>query len=533
MTSPCMARVLVVENDLKTRSQLIEVLKRPGYIIEAGQGQGPNLLEDAKIRAALFRPHVVVMDLRLLDDEYSSDRSGLDLLKEKGFSSSRCVLHSAYLNDDYRVTRDALVEARVADVVGKEESPRRLISAVEKAARDGCICRREFLLEWPPAWDEKKIIKTLFEENAEIPSGIVTDILGHLFPDARKVVIRTLKGTDHSSASIFRGRSVLFQAWTDNKEPFVIKLAPRDRTVKEVEAYSQNIQDRLVGLFYAQLRDHKLFWELGGICYRFIGSSQKDIETFSVFYQGQNSSDEIIKPLRHFFGEVWSRYYTDSREDQTDSLFVAYDSFLKLSQRLGELKNHDETLTFPGLPGRHLNPLRWVLEHKEESFLPEAKLAITHGDLHGDNLFVDEEHAWAIDFERSKLGPILRDFVELEVDIVTRLIRLPSADLQTFHNLSIILCAPDKPMEPFKFPKYDQQDDEVIRALDVIEALRSMACKITGYQNMSEYYWGLLYDTVFAVMGAEKLSQKWWRALLFASVLCTRLSQLSNEPPLA
>jgi CheY-like chemotaxis protein len=527
-----MARVLVVENDLKTRSQLIEILTRPGFIIQAGDGQGPALLEDAIRLAESFRPHVVVMDLRLLDNEYSADRSGLDLLKEKSFSFSRCILHSAYLNDDYRVTRDALVEERVADVVGKEEPPRRLISAVEKAARDGCICRNEFSMEWPAAWDENTVLKPLFQETKELPSGIVTDILGHLFPDARKVVLKTLKGTDHSSAAIFRGRSVLFQAWTDNKEPFVIKLSPRDRTVKEVEAYSQNIQDRLVGLFYAQLRDHKIFWELGGICYRFIGSSQKDIETFSGFYQGQKSSDDIIKPLRHFFGEVWSRHYRDSQEDLTDSLFVAYDSFLKISQRLGEPKNHDETLTFPGLPGSHLNPLRWVLEHKEESILPKAKLAITHGDLHGDNLFVDEEHAWAIDFERSKLGPILRDFVELEVDIVTRLVRLPACDLQTFHILSVILCAPDKPMEPFKFPKNDQQDDELLRALDVIEALRSMACKITGYQNMSEYYWGLLYDTVFAVLGAEKLSQKWWRGLLFGSVLCTRLSQLSTEPPL-
>ena len=44
---------------------------------------------------------------------------------------------------------------------------------------------------------------------------------------------------------------------------------------------------------------------------------------------------------------------------------------------------------------------------------------MTHGDLHGDNLLVDKEHAWAIDFEHTGSGHILRDFAELEVDILS------------------------------------------------------------------------------------------------------------------
>lgn len=528
MTAPCLVRVLVVENDPRARSQLLEVLARPGYIVRAVEGSGPALQENAKKLAASFRPHVVVMDLRLVDDEYSSDRSGLELLKERSFSSSRCVLHSAYLNDDYKVTREALIEARVADVIGKEESPRRLIEAIEQAARKDCICCREFSIEWPAGWDEVKVVKALFGEVAEFPADIVTDVLGHLFPEASKVRLESLRGAAQTSASVFRGRSVLFQAWTDNKEPFVVKLAPRDRTTKEVNAYQEYIKDRLLGRFYAELQDHKIFWELGGICYSFLGSSQKAIETLAVFYQHHKSSDEIIKPLRHFFEEVWSRHYSTSQEPFDGSLFSAYNTFLKLNKRLGESQFLEEVLDFPGLPGRHLNPVRWLLEHRDESLIPNVKQAITHGDLHGDNLFIEGEHAWAIDFERSRQGPILRDFVELEQDIVLRLIRLPANDFKIFHDLALVLSAPKTPEDGLSIPVAEHSEG-IIKCLNVIRALRSMAHKMTGYRDMREYYWGLLFVTLFSVMSAKKHSKKWWRGLLLASVICTRLSHWNIE----
>lgn len=528
MTAPCIARVLVVENDHKARGQLIEILTKPGFAVRAADGQGPTLQEEAKELAARFRPHVVVMDLRLLDDEYIADRSGLELLKDKSFSSSRCVLHSAYLNHDYKVTREALVEARVANVVGKEESPRRLINAVEKAAREGCICSKEFSIDWPAKWDEQTIIATLLDEDIELPSDIVTDILGHLFPDARTVVLKSLKGAATSSTSVFRGRAVLFQAWADNKEPVVLKLAPHDGTIKEVGAYKNFIEDRLVGRFYAQLQDYKIFWELGGICYSFIGSSQKTIETFAVFYQHSKASEEIIKPLRHYFGEVWSRHYRDTHEPLTSNLFTAYDSFLKLRQRLLEDDNDEEMFVFPGLPGKYPNPFRWILEHENDSLVPTAKQAITHGDLHGDNLFIEEGHAWAIDFERSGPGPILRDFVELEQDIVTRLIMLPNDDLRLFYDLVTILSTPNTLTDALILLK-DNHHEETTKSLKVIEALRSMAYDITGCRDIREYYWGLLFDTVFSVSLTEKKSTKWWRGLLFASVLCIRLSHRDSE----
>jgi hypothetical protein len=40
MSIACVSRVLVVENDLRTRGQLLEILARPGFDIRAAEGQG-------------------------------------------------------------------------------------------------------------------------------------------------------------------------------------------------------------------------------------------------------------------------------------------------------------------------------------------------------------------------------------------------------------------------------------------------------------------------------------------------------------
>ncbi len=187
-------------------------------------------------------------------------------------------------------------------------------------------------------------------------------------------------------------------------------------------------------------------------------------------------------------------------------------------------------LVFPEWRGEYPNPLGWILEHEADSHIPTAKQAITHGDLHGDNLFIEDEHAWAIDFERSGYGPILRDFVELEQDIITRLVMLPTDDLRLFRDLAVTLSTPRTPTDLLELPE-GNQNQEITKCLDVINALRSLAYDLTGYRDMREYYWGLLLDSAFAVMSTEKQSTKWWRGLLFASVLSARLSHWDTEWP--
>ncbi len=169
------------------------------------------------------------------------------------------------------------------------------------------------------------------------------------------------------------------------------------------------------------------------------------------------------------------------------------------------------------------------MAHAEESQIPNAQQAITHGDLHGDNLFVDEEHSWAIDFERSGSGHILRDFVELEQDIITRLYMLPENNTYIFYNFVVALTKPLFPSEPIIIPHYFERDQETRKALAVIEGLRSIAYRLTGYQDMREYYWGLLLDSFFSLKLTKPGTHKWTCSLLLSSLLCTRLEHWEEQ----
>lgn len=367
MSIPCMVRVLVVDNNPVVQRQVVEILRGSGVDAQAAEGKGVTLKESAKVLAIAFKPHVVIMDLRLTD-EHADDRSGLELWKDERFSSAKCILYSGYLERDYRITREALRQKGVEDVIGKEDDPQILIDAVIKAARRDCGCQNGLSLIWPSAWNEEAIIHYLYESTKNIPRDLAMDVLGRLFPETKELVLKALGGTAKSSAIVAHGRTVLFQAWPDKKEPVVIKLAPRDRILREVAAYEEFIQDRLIGRFSAQLYKYTYFWDLGGICYSFIGSSQKSIEAFTNFYQQAETSAEILTPLKHFFEEVWSKHYANSRLPLSESIFKSYDSTLKLSERLDEFPIQTKTHTFPTLPGDFPNPAVWIPAHEADSF---------------------------------------------------------------------------------------------------------------------------------------------------------------------
>jgi hypothetical protein len=145
-----------------------------------------------------------------------------------------------------------------------------------------------------------------------------------------------------------------------------------------------------------------------------------------------------------------------------------------------------------------INPILWTaLHHQHSSDIPGCRLAITHGDLHGDNIFTDGHSVWIFDFERSGYGPILRDFVELEVDILTRLLR-PAVVSETQYLKFIIQLYSSRHLkiEPEKLASL-KLTPEYTKALMVVKKLRLLAEQVTGYTDFREYLWGVLLDAVY------------------------------------
>jgi CheY-like chemotaxis protein len=523
MSDQSKARVLIVDNDPRVGEDLLAMLQPLGYHVEIAQGIGRGLLEQAKAIAHRFRPHVAVVDLRLLD-EFRDERSGFELLES--LKSIRHILYSAYLTPE--VIREAVKKYEAAGWVGKSESPQQLLDAIADAVRESCAYSRHFSIQLPSIWTADHIIQTLFPDDTTLPLDIVDDVLSQLFPGHRGVMLEMIGGEIITASQASRGRSVALKAWPDDLQPVVVKLAPARIIQKEGERYREYVKDRLIGRFYAQLERPIEFWELGGAVYSFLGSSLKTLPSFSTFYRMETDSRVILKPLRHFFTEIWSGYYAQPLPNGRISLFQMYDEALHLKERLESFSNQEKTRAYPGLPVRLINPVPWVLRHADDSLIPGARQAITHGDLHGDNLFVDGEHAWAIDFERTGPGHILRDLAELEVDIVTRIVLLPAYQL---YELAVTLAEPGEPKKPVRPTAHLRADTETRKALHVVSGLRKLAYEATHYLDSREYLWALLLDSLFVATLVSEDNPQRDRALLLGSVLCGRLRHWGKEWP--
>ena len=276
------------------------------------------------------------------------------------------------------------------------------------------------------------------------------------------------------------------------------------------------------------------FWGLGGLAYQFLGGKSDNLESLATCYSTADSSERVLVPLRHFFGVTWRDLY-DKKQDCGQSLYEAYDTWFHLGQRLAAQEDLETALPFPGLKDYELpNPLAWIRQHgAEASYIHAAKIAPTHGDLHADNLLVDRDHAWAIDFERTGSGHWLRDFAELEVDILTRLMTLPSEGaFELFGKLAVALAEPHNFNARLRSLPDQTKYHGLDKAIEVVGGLRRIAQRTLNCTDFREYLWALLFDASFlAILPGQSAEQK-QRALLLGAVLCDRLEHWRGDWPL-
>ena len=176
--------------------------------------------------------------------------------------------------------------------------------------------------------------------------------------------------------------------------------------------------------------------------------------------------------------------------------------------------------------------------------VPTANL---HGDLQGDNCFVDEEHhnLWLIDFERSGPGPIVEDWVELEVDILTRLSCFSTQHRQDYLELAACISSPNA-AALWQPASLATNFSETAKALAVIQEIRKHARRTTGLgANLDDtrlYRWALLLNVAFRLTlptgGSVEDEAKCnlsiaERCLLLGGVICHSLNAKEETwPPL-
>jgi CheY-like chemotaxis protein len=565
-------RVLIVDNNLTDRADLTTKIINMEFtpVVATGSQQespakrtktdgGQPLIEDAIRKARESHCHAALVDMRLYDDRDMGDRSGFDLVAK--LKPARCIIVTGYGT----VPNQRLAQQHGAvTMVGKEEETPVLKEELERALVD--LLRDDLSIK-PEDWIEQQILPNLKSDEEEVTADDVRDLLMILFPDARELRLERLSQNIRSRSkpsSGLRKNSIVLRVYADNRSPFILKLASPSRIQHEKERFHAYVKDQLPGRRYAEMRAHKRLWNVGGISYTFLGENDidGDISLFSTFYDN-HSSEEIHICLEGFFRGLWPPLYEKNLERFEHSLFTEYDRLWSrqreqddkeskivtgpLYAKLDAWQYKDRDRIDPVLSLKLPDPRRWIVDYHPDSTLPQTKWTIVHGDLHGDNLFVEPAgYTWVIDFERTGVGHVMTDFVELEHDILSRLSGIE--DTWVFYHLLIAVTTPrslDIPVPGLSVGMPEADQSRVSKALAAIRSLRQLAHETFRRTDQREYYWGLLLDTLFAIQRFEKIiDQKLVtqtdlevaqvsleRALFIGGILCRRLREWAPKWP--
>jgi len=363
----------------------------------------------------------------------------------------------------------------------------------------------------------------------------IADAFTRLFPSAKSLFLERV-GTE-AVLTVPRPKSVILRVTEDNKQPVIVKMARAHKMATEVDRFRKYIEGYLKGHFHPSISNPVILWDLGGAIYITLGSSEGTI--FSKYYIDASITD-IEHSLTRFFRETWSSLYAGAKKYENISLFKEYCKAWgeEWYERVCKFRAPDPQKVMKNeLPDGliPIDPIAWFKENfgteaaEDKSITDNTAIAVTHGDLHGDNLLVDENrNAWVIDFERSGEGHILQDFVELEGDIINRLIS-SSDNLPSFYQLCIYVTQNTELQELNDGAQIT--DPDVKKSIQTISLLRKLAREISGISDARQYLLGLLFNTLFraTIISDSARQPRQYRALMLASIICHRLDHW-NEP---
>ena len=534
MKPPCHTkpRVLIVENEPEDRELLAELLTLWGYEPFVVEAKGLELILQAIQMVKEKRCQIALVDMRLRDNHDPNDKSGLELI-QKLFPAGTII------NSGFGGTQIGIAAVRqygAEDFVEKLADAKILKQHLDDVADRLCACRRDLRIF--PDDIHKEINSVLKREQLPVPEDEVADLFVRLYPEASRLEIEPMNRISPSSLSkVPRPRSKILYIQADDYQPELVKIARAEKMKKEIERYRKHIERRLQGRYYPQLRHSAVLWDLGGAVYTFMGTEK--IVTLTTFYQDHEVKD-IEFSLKHFFTHTWSPYYLNPvGHHKNVNIFKAYSDVWDWEWYTERVENFQPIFPHQVMPNpwdslEVPEPSTWLKKHvASPDSLPTTTLAITHGDFHGDNALVDDtHHIWAIDFERTGLGPILQDFVELEMDIIDRLVGLEENDFKNYYALCVWAVQSTRldSTPPARF----EHSLNLVKAAQVIAVLRGLAFELTGEINTQNYIWGLLFNSLFRASllqsSTPDLIHK-QRILMFASILCHRLDHWDETWP--
>lgn len=530
-------RVLIVDNEARTVNLYKKFLYAWNYSVVAADGTGQSLIDDALEKAKSYRCQIALVDIRLIDNFDEEDISGIELIQK--IKPAETIIVSGFGN--LKLALDIVQNRGAADFFEKSDDPDILKDKLERVAQRNCAACKSIRIG--PAEILASAQKMLLDLGVSVDyHDQILDALVRLFPNARTLRLEKVNPSNISSefSTVPRPRSVILRVFENDLQPVIVKLARRVKINKEVRRFDEHIRGRLVGKYNPVLEKDVELWDIGAIKLSSVGTIE---ENFANFFSTQ-PIDKIQESLEHFFTQTWSDHYSRAVDRSNVSLFKLY---CDVWDRDWVKRASTYTLPYPvntvhpisltETPG--LNPLEWLRtislnegNDKDLSMIPNTRTAVTHGDLHADNLLIDDsQHGWVVDFERTGEGHALQDFVELESDIVTRFACQGDA-FPAFYHFCLTIAGGDS-IDDLPYGDLSWAHDETLKLLHTITVIRKLAVQCTKITDIRQYLLGLYFNTIFraTIISREKHKESELRAWMLASILCYRLAHWGKPWP--
>ncbi len=420
-------QVLLVEDNEGNEGEVKRWLRNE-YQVEVARS-----LAEAKTRLLNSHYHVLIVDINL-DEDHERNKDGYRLMEwavaEPSLEGMPFIVITAYDRGDLAI-QGFNGKLPIAGWVMKLPSYRgMLLATVSSTFKD--LVRINYELTYD-ADSEERLLPMAghieWPEGAEKPNtpmlvDEIKDLIGKSFRDASRVYLQELtKGL--SGAAVIKVKA----KWDSDYGPAcVLKISRRDKVQTEFHNYEKYVARHLppntavnAQVVYAG--------HLGAIQYNFAEDANKPLSEFDAFFE-REPAERITLALRSLFLDT-CRYWYATPQPEYCNLVELYLEALNLDKEkltsrirrfLPELEPAAPRLSLPDEPADVLNPLFWLGSNFNHCTV-KAYHSISHGDLTGRNVFVNEQgHCWLIDFFRTYRSHMLRDFVILETDIKYRLL---------------------------------------------------------------------------------------------------------------
>ncbi|MGH2480254.1 MAG: response regulator, partial [Ktedonobacteraceae bacterium] len=304
-------RILIVDDELNWREELVETLQEAGFHAEA-----VSTVHQAQQKLSTMFFHLLIQDIRMDEGSAEGTHPNIDginflrILDERGLSRAlTIVMLSAYGNTE--LMRRAFYNHRVLNFLEKDNfESQRFLQNIREIFATRLQINLQLRIHWEPALLAEQALQIIerVKQGKSRQQGIdleLDDLFCRLFHKADGILVQPL-------VSGYSGTGVLLvqpsYPHTGVGRPFVVKFGASHRIDKEQRNFDNYVKPFVGGGRNTSIEQACYTSRLGGIAYSLLGGDNDQWQDFGTFYQAAKI-DHICQVLDNLFFDTCRNWY--------------------------------------------------------------------------------------------------------------------------------------------------------------------------------------------------------------------------------